>query len=241
MYLCELHNICRIPFRRCLSNQCFALLTSLESALSRRTDKKLLRDICEEAFRHQQELHQQELQSSRLELQLVDEKSGRAIERLQTLLKERTADLFFTKGVLNVIGVLEYLEDECRTTHILKNLNDRQEIWTQILQEPSNQDLVKCLNRASDERKRKSSKPLKLEEDISQMYQFASNTIHGRLSHEYYEDQGKFVYIVEGPLLPKHCQMLICICTHFGFPLKYRQVTTQHEEPNRSGESSVDD
>lgn len=210
--------------------RCRGLPTSLESALSRRTDKKLLRDICEDAFQKQDEIH-------KLEFELLEERSGRVKDRLDNLLQKRSADLLFAQGLLNVRGVLEYLEDECRQTHILKNSNNRQEIWAQILQESANQELVACLARANDKLKRKSSKPLRLEEDISEMYQFASNSVHGKLSPELYRELDKVVYIVEGPLLPKHCQMLICICKHFGFPYMYHQVRTQHEDPRSSSDS----
>lgn len=202
----------------------------MESALSRRTDKQLLRDICVDAFQQQEDFR-------KLQLELAEEKFGRANERLKNLLKERTADLLFTKGLLNGRGVLEYLQDEWRESHLLQNPIDRQEIWTQILQEPANKDLVACLVRANDKLKRKSTTPLKLEQDISDMYQFASNSVHGKLSPEMYTDLKKFVHIVEGPLLPKHCQMLVCICEHFDFPYIFRQVTTHHEDPNSSSDS----
>ena len=32
------------------------------------------------------------------------------------------------------------------------------------------------------------------------------------------------VDIVEGPLLPKEGQMMVCICKHFGFPYVYHQI-----------------
>lgn len=158
-------------------------------------------------------------------------------DRLDNLLQKRSAELLFARGLLNVRGVLEYLEDDCRQSHILKNPNDRQEIWTQILQESANQNLVTCLARANDKLKRKSSKPLNIERDISEMYQFASSSVYGKLSPELYREQEKIVYIVEGPLLPKHCQMLICICKQFGFPYMYSQVKTQHDDSRSSSDS----
>ena len=156
-------------------SRCLALPTSLESALSPRIDKNLLRDICEDVF-------QQQAERSKLEFELAQEKFGRENERLKYLLKKRTADLLFTRGLLNVRGVLEFLEDECRETHILKDPSNRQEIWTCILQDTANQRLVKCLARGNDKLKRKAFKPVNLERDIDVMYKFASNSIHGKLS-----------------------------------------------------------
>ena len=173
---------------RLRSVKCRALPISLESALSRRTDKKLLRDICIDAFQQQEQERKLEAQLAEEKFRGAEEKFGRLNERLENLLKMRTADLLFTKGLLNVTGVLEYLEDDCRETRVLQNPNDRQEIWTHILQETANQDLKKCLVRANDKLKRKSSKPLKLEEDISEMYHFASNSVHGKLSPVYMEN-----------------------------------------------------
>lgn len=214
------------------SVRCRALPTSLECALSRRTDKKLLRDICQDAFQRQEEVHKIQLERRKLQLELLEEKLGRANERLRNLLKDRSAELLFSQGLLTVRGVLEYLEDDCRWCHILKDPNDRQEIWTEILQQSANQDLVKGLTRVNDEEVDRR----KLEQEISELCLYATDEAHATLYTKYlsaqtYFDQKSYVHIFEGPLLSKHCRMMMCICEHFGFPYMYRQVKTQHQEP----------
>ncbi len=206
-------NACFPPSRRIRLGRCSALPLSLETALSQRTNKALLRSICEDAF------------------QLQEERCQRQNERLENMLKERTGQLLFTRGLLNVRGVLEYLEDECRVSHIFEKDPSRQEIWAQILQESGKESLVACLLRANDKLKRKSTKPHSLEQDISEMYQHAGNSIHGhgKLSPVQYEGMRRSVEIVEGPLLPNHCQMFVCICQHFGVPYRYSQVNAQVE------------
>ena len=171
----------------------------------------MLRSICEDAF----------------QLQEAQRQNG----RLESMLKERTAQLLFTRGLLSVRGILEYLEDECRISHDFEKDPSRQEIWAQILKESGNDSLVDCLLRANDKVKRKSTKPHSLEQDISEMYQHASNSIHGhgKLYPVQYEDMHRSVEIVEGPLLPNHCQMFVCICQHFGVPYRYSQVNAQVE------------
>jgi len=54
---------------------------------------------------------------------------------------------------------------------------------------------------------------------ISEIYQHA-----GRISPALHSERSTLVHIVEGPLLPKEPQMMVCICAHFVIPSKYHQT-----------------
>jgi len=141
--------------------------------------------------------------------------------RTQAMLRDRSVKLLFAKGLLNVRGVIEWLAEDNSPIYFSGSDPGRGKVWEAILADPIHQDLEQCLVRATGKHKQKDKK---LHLDISEIYQHASNHVHGRISPALHNQLYMHIYIVEGPLLPKEAQMMVCICKHFGFPYKYHQI-----------------
>jgi len=212
------------------------LSAPLEEALSaKRVNKQQIRALCElqqekasaslalqqEQARSQQlaaadalALHQEQARSQQLaaEIQLM---------RTKAMLRDRSVKLLFAKGLLNVRGVIEWLAEDNLPMYFSGSDPGRSKVWEAILADPIHHHLEQCLVRATGKQKQKDKK---LHLDINEIYQHASNHVNGRISPAMHNQLSTKVDIVEGPLLPKEAQMMVCICEHFGFPYKYHQV-----------------
>ena len=166
------------------------------------------------------ELQQQALQLQQQALQLQQKEAEIELLRTDMMLQDRTSKLLFARGLLNVSGVLEWLEKEHAPKYGLQP-NQKTEIWQAILSDPVHKRLVTCLVRATSKQKQK-DKLLHL--DIRETYAHASNHVHGKKSPDDHKRFSTVVDIVEGPLLPKEAQIMVCICKHFRFPYRYHQI-----------------
>lgn len=211
------------------------LSAPLDEALSaKRVNKQQIRALCElqqekasaslalqqEQARSQQlaaadalALHQEQARSQQLaaEIQLM---------RTKAMLRDRSVKLLFAKGLLNVRGVIEWLAEDNLPMYFSGSDPGRSKVWEAILADPIHHHLEQCLVRATGKQNQKDKK---LHLDINEIYQHASNHVHGRISPAMHNQLSTKVDIVEGPLLAKEAQMMVCICEHFGFPYKYHQ------------------
>ena len=131
--------------------------------------------------------------------------------RTDSMLTDRTSKLLFARGLLNVRGVLEWLEEEYGPKYGLQ-LNQKTDIWKAILSDPVQSDLVACLERATNKRK----KGTELHSAVRQTYDHASNHVHGKKSPDDHTRTSTVVDIVEGPLLLAQAQ-IISTCFTFSF------------------------
>lgn len=131
------------------------------------------------------------------------------------MLRDRSVKLLSANGLLNVRGVIEWLEEDSLPMYFSNSNPGRDQVWEAILADPVHQDLKQCLVRATGKHKQKEEK---LHLDISELYEHASNHVHGNISPDMHNPLQTEVDIAEGHLLPKEAQMMTCICNHFGFP-----------------------
>ncbi len=206
-----------------------------EALLAKRINKQQIRALCE--LQQEQARSQQQAAADALALQQEQARSQQQaaadawalqqkeaqiqLMRTQAMLRDRSVKLLFAKGLLNVRGVIEWLAEDNSPIYFSGSDPGRGKVWEAILADPIHQDLEQCLVRATGKHKQKDKK---LHLDISEIYQHASNHVHGRISPALHNQLYMHIYIVEGPLLPKEAQMMVCICKHFGFPYKYHQI-----------------
>lgn len=161
-------------------SRCLALPASLDIALSRRTNKALLRSICEDAFLQQQAafeqqqtlfLEQQAQAQQRLALQ--GDSLGQENCRLRHLLRDRTAQLLASRGALTITGVLTNLEHEHSFVYFSDEHPSCQEVWTDILERRHH--LTAELLRATDDSSRQSTSISSLAQDITSVSQHVSS------------------------------------------------------------------
>ena len=148
--------------------------------------------------------------------------------RTEAMLRDRPFKLLFAKGLLNVRGVIEWLAEGNSPKYFIGSDPGRGKVWEAILADPVHQDLEQCLVRATGKQKQKDKN---LHRDISDIYQHASNHVPGRVSPALHNPLSTVVDIVEGPLLPKDAQMMVCICSHFGLPYKYHHIKESLNQP----------
>lgn len=200
---------------------------SLDQALSaRRINRPQVRALCE---LQQQEaeaalkIQQREAQIQERDAQIQQRDAQIELMRTDAMLTDRTAKLLFARGLLNVRGVLEWLEEEYAPKYSLQ-LQQKTEIWQAILADPVNKDLESCLVRATNKQKQNDKK---IHLDIKETYAHASNHVHGKKSPGDHTRDSTHIYIVdivEGPLLPKQAQIMICICKYFKFPYEFHKI-----------------
>lgn len=188
------------------------LPASLDQALSApRLNKLQLRALCE--------LQQQEAEAAlglkQQALQLQQKEAEIEFLRTDMMLRDRTSKLLFSRGLLSVKGVLEWLEEEHAPKYGLQT-NQKTEIWQAILADPVHKRLVTCLVRATSKQRQK-DKLLHL--DIRDTYVRAS-----KKSPYNHNRSGTVIDIGDGPFLPQEAQIMVCICKHFRFPYKYHPI-----------------
>ena len=188
-----------------------------EALLAKRINKQQIRALCE----LQQEQARSQQQAAADALALQQKEAQIQLMRTQAMLRDRSVKLLFAKGLLNVRGAIEWLAEDNSPKYFIGSDPGWGRVWEAILADPIHQDLEQCLVRATGKQKQKDKK---LHLDISEIYQHASNHVHGRISPALHNQLSTVVDIVEGPLLPKEAQMMVCICKHFGFPYKYHQI-----------------
>ena len=210
------------------------LPASLDQALSaRRVNKLQIRALCEQqqqeadaALKLQQAQAEAALRQAEdaLKLQKKDadiqqKDADMELMRTDTMLTSMTLKHLFARGLLNVTGVLEWLEEEYGPKYGLQ-LNQKTEIWKAILSDPVNKKLVACLERATSKRK----EGTELHSAVREPYDHASNHVHGKKSPDDHTRTSTVVDIVEGPLLPAQAQIMVCICKYFKFPYELHQI-----------------
>ena len=217
------------------------LSAPLDEALSaKRVNKQQIRALCElqqekasASLALQQEkasaslaLHQEQARSQQQAaadaLALQEKEAQIQLMRTKAMLRDRSVKLLFAKGLLNVRGVIEWLAEDNLPMYFSGSDPGRSKVWEAILADPIHHHLEQCLVRATGQQKQKDKK---LHLDINEIYQHVSNHVHGRISPAMHNQLSTKVDIVEGPLLAKEAQMMVCICEHFGFPYEYHQVT----------------
>ncbi len=211
--------------KRRQSATCAQLSASLDEALSaKRINKQHIRALCE----LQQEQARSQQQAAADALTLQQQKAENQLLRTEAMLRDRSVKLLFAKGLLNVRGVIDWIAEDTSFKYFISSDPGRGKVWEAILADPIHQDLEQCLVRATGNQKQKDKK---LHLEISDIYQHASNHVHGRISPTLHNQLSTVVDIVEGPLLPKEAQMMVCICSHFGFPYKYHQIKESWNQP----------
>lgn len=192
------------------------LPASLDQALSaRRVNKLQIRALCE----LQQAQAEAALRQAEDALKIQQKEAENENLRTNAMLSDRTSKLLFARGLLNVRGVLEWLEEEHGPKYGLQS-TQKTEIWKALLSDPVNKNLVACLERATSKRKRTTE----LHSVIRETYDHASNHVHGKKSPDDHKRFSTVVDIVEGPLLPAQAQIMVCICKHFRFPYELHQI-----------------
>ncbi len=205
------------------------LSAPLDEALSaKRVNKQQIRALCElqqEKASASLALQQEQGRSQQLAaadaLALQAKEAEIQLMRTKAMLRDRSVKLLFAEGLLNVRGVIEWLAEDNLPMYFSDSDPGRSKVWEAILADPIHHHLEQCLVRATGKQKQKDKK---LHLDINEIYQHASNHVHGRISPAMHNQLATKVDIVEEPLLPKETQMMVCICEHFGFPYKYHQV-----------------
>ena len=192
----------------------------LDEALSaKRVNRQQIRALCE---------LQQEQASAILALQQEQARSQHLaaeiqLMRTEAMLKDRNVKLLFAKGLLNVRGVIDWLADDNIYLYFSGSDPGRGKIWEAMLADSAHHELEHCLVLATGKQKQKDKK---LHLDISEIYQHAS-----RIDPALHSERSTVVHIVEGPLLPKEAQIMVCICAHFVIPYKYHQTKDGLNEP----------
>ena len=208
-------------------SRCLALPASLDIALSRRTNKALLRSICEDAFLQQQTAFEQrqtlfleQQAQARQRLALQGDSLGQENIRLRQLLRDRTAQLLARHGALTITGVLKYLEHEHSFVYFFDEHPSCQEVWTDILER--RHQLTAELLRATDDSSRQSTSIGSLAQDITFVSQHVSSDAIATAFQE--AAMGRQLEIIEGPLLLKYCKMMVCVCEYYEIPYKLRHL-----------------
>ena len=119
----------------------FHLPASLDQALSaQRINKPQVRALCE----LQQQGAEAVLKTQQLDAQIQQRDAQIELMRTDAFLSDRISKLLFARGLLNVRGVLELLQEESAPEYHLQ-LQQRTGIWQAILADPVNKDLESCL------------------------------------------------------------------------------------------------
>ena len=176
----------------------------------------------------QQEQARSQQQAAANALALQQQKAKIQLMRTEAMLKDRSVKLLFPKGLLNVRGVIEWLAEDNIYLYFSGSDPGLGKVWEAILADPAHHELEQCLVLATGKQKQKDKK---LHLDISDIYQHASNHVHGKISPALHNQLSTVVNVVEGPLLPKEAQIMVCICAHFGFPYKYHQIKDNLNQP----------
>ncbi|KAL0025539.1 hypothetical protein WJX77_010923 [Trebouxia sp. C0004] len=113
-----------------------SLPASLDKALSApRLNKLQFRVLCE--LQQQEALNQRQTAEAAREIQQKDAVIHQKVAeielmRTEAMLKDRTAKLLFVRGLLNVRGVLEWLEEDNAPMYFLDAKASRSEVWQAI-------------------------------------------------------------------------------------------------------------
>ena len=190
-----------------------------EALAAKRVNRQEIRALCELqqeqasatlALQQIQARRQQQAAANALALQ--QQKAEIQLMRTEVMLRDRNVKLLFAKGLLNVRGVIDWLADDNIYLYFSGSDPGRGKVWEAMLADSAHHELEHCLVLATGKQKQKDKK---LHLEISDIYEHAS-----RISPALHSERSTVVHIVEGPLLPKEAQIMVCICAHFFIPYK---------------------
>ena len=136
------------------------------------------------------------------------------------LLQRRVVQLAEAKSRLSMRGVIEFIEDDLRSSDVDFGDLRRKELWRRAL--PLNPSLRACLvaPEAFGGRRKGVIKDGMLADDVVDLYGKLSDKIHITKSPAEYDAGSQTLLISDRDISQRDCRALLCMCNDYKFPAK---------------------